>query len=170
MTGSELRSHRKAAGLSQQALARGAGVSRDAVQYWEAKAEVDPRGWAPRRLFDALGLKVFCTSNRARGGWGLTAFDEAQARLDAKADAQLALLRERLARRAARARVRCGAKTRRGTPCRSLSEPGRRRCKFHGGKSTGPRTPEGRARIAEAQRRRWEAWRAAKRSGCLIET
>lgn len=29
------------------------------------------------------------------------------------------------------------------------------RCRLHGGKSTGPRTLEGRARIAEAQRARW---------------
>jgi hypothetical protein len=28
-------------------------------------------------------------------------------------------------------------------------------CRFHGGLSTGPRTAEGKARIAEAQRRRW---------------
>lgn len=30
------------------------------------------------------------------------------------------------------------------------------RCKLHGGKSTGPKTAEGRARIAEAQRARWQ--------------
>ncbi|WP_420026550.1 HGGxSTG domain-containing protein [Fuscovulum ytuae] len=48
-----------------------------------------------------------------------------------------------------------GAKTRKGEPCRNNSESGKRRCKFHGGMSTGPRTEEGRARIAEAQRARW---------------
>ena len=30
------------------------------------------------------------------------------------------------------------------------------RCRLHGGKSTGPKTPEGRARIAAAQRLRWQ--------------
>ncbi|WP_372674553.1 HGGxSTG domain-containing protein [Aquicoccus sp.] len=50
---------------------------------------------------------------------------------------------------------RCGAKTRKGTTCRAKPLPGKTRCKFHGGMSTGPRTPEGRERIAEAQRRRW---------------
>jgi hypothetical protein len=35
----------------------------------------------------------------------------------------------------------------------------KRRCRFHGGLSTGPKTAAGRARIAEAQRRRWNAWR-----------
>lgn len=45
------------------------------------------------------------------------------------------------------ARVICGAKRRRdGQPCAALSVPGKRRCKWHGGASTGPRTDEGRAR------------------------
>ena len=48
----------------------------------------------------------------------------------------------------------CGARTRKGTPCRMMREPGRSRCRLHGGLSTGPRTPEGKARIAESNRRR----------------
>ena len=55
---------------------------------------------------------------------------------------------------------KCGAQTRKGTPCRARALPGKTRCKFHGGASTGPKTPEGRKRIAEAQRRRWAKWRA----------
>ena len=65
----------------------------------------------------------------------------------------------------ARHRVPCGAKTRKGTPCRCQSEPGKRRCKFHGGMSTGARTPEGLDRIRDAQRRRWERWRAERAGG-----
>ncbi|MTJ05051.1 MAG: hypothetical protein FH759_10220 [Sediminimonas qiaohouensis] len=57
---------------------------------------------------------------------------------------------------------RCGAKTRKGKPCRAKPLPGKRRCKFHGGMSTGPRPPEGLERIAEAQRRRWRALRVAR--------
>jgi hypothetical protein len=46
-----------------------------------------------------------------------------------------------------KARVICGAKRRRdGEPCQGLSVPGKRRCRWHGGASTGPRTDEGRAR------------------------
>ena len=41
---------------------------------------------------------------------------------------------------------RCGAKTRGGTPCRTAAMPNGR-CRMHGGKSTGPRTPEGIQRI-----------------------
>jgi hypothetical protein len=52
-------------------------------------------------------------------------------------------------------RPACGAKNRRGEPCTVRVEPGKRRCRFHGGLSTGPRTPEGRERIAEAMRLRW---------------
>ena len=44
-------------------------------------------------------------------------------------------------------RVTCGARRHRdGQPCQAKSEPGKRRCRFHGGRSTGPRTPEGKAR------------------------
>lgn len=51
------------------------------------------------------------------------------------------------ANRAGQARVICGAKRRRdGQPCQALSVPGKRRCKWHGGASTGPRTDEGRTR------------------------
>jgi uncharacterized protein YjcR len=32
---------------------------------------------------------------------------------------------------------RCGAKTRTGAPCRSPAVKGRRRCRMHGGKSSG---------------------------------
>ena len=45
------------------------------------------------------------------------------------------------------ARVICGARRRRdGQPCQGLSVPGKRRCKWHGGASTGPKTDAGRAR------------------------
>ena len=52
-------------------------------------------------------------------------------------------------------RLACGAWNRQGNPCGNRVVPGKRRCRFHGGLSTGPRTEEGRARIAAAQKRRW---------------
>lgn len=45
--------------------------------------------------------------------------------------------------------ARCGAKTRRGTPCLCPAMKNGR-CKLHGGKSTGPRTAEGIERIRRA--------------------
>ena len=45
---------------------------------------------------------------------------------------------------------RCLAKTRRGTECQRPAITGAGRCRLHGGRSTGPRTEEGRARIAAA--------------------
>lgn len=38
----------------------------------------------------------------------------------------------------------CGAKTRKGTPCRRYDIWRSGRCALHGGLSTGPKTPEGR--------------------------
>ena len=63
---------------------------------------------------------------------------------------------------------KCGAQTRRGTPCGGPAVRGRRRCRLHGGWSTGPRTPEGLnrsrranwkhgARSVEAKVQRWDA-------------
>lgn len=45
-------------------------------------------------------------------------------------------------------RVPCSAHLANGGRCTRKSEPGRRRCRYHGGKSTGPRTAEGKARVA----------------------
>ena len=58
--------------------------------------------------------------------------------------------------------TKCGAYCRStGLPCRAPALQNGR-CKLHGGKSTGPKTDEGRKRCAEAQCRRWAAWRAER--------
>jgi len=44
---------------------------------------------------------------------------------------------------------RYGAKTRKGTPCKAPAMANGR-CRMHGGKSTGPRTPEGLERSRKA--------------------
>jgi hypothetical protein len=46
---------------------------------------------------------------------------------------------------------RCGARTRAGCPCRSPAIRGKLRCRMHGGRSPGPRTPQGHARMREAR-------------------
>lgn len=47
---------------------------------------------------------------------------------------------------------RCGARTRRGSPCQQAGMANGR-CRMHGGKSTGPRTAEG---IERLRRLRWK--------------
>ena len=47
---------------------------------------------------------------------------------------------------------RCGARTRGGRPCQAWPVRGRRRCRLHGGLSTGPTTPEG---LERSRRARW---------------
>ena len=55
---------------------------------------------------------------------------------------------------------RCEAKTRRGTACQKPPLNGKTKCRLHGGLSTGPRTAEGKARIAAAH---WKhGWRTKK--------
>ena len=55
---------------------------------------------------------------------------------------------------------RCLAKTRQGTPCQNPAIRGRGRCKLHGGRSTGPRTPEGKARSIAAHTKHGRSSRA----------
>ena len=57
--------------------------------------------------------------------------------------------------------TRCGAKTRSSMPCAKFPMDGKRRCRLHGGLSTGPKTPEGRAAISAANTKhgRYKNWR-----------
>src|SRR5947207_14857788 len=53
----------------------------------------------------------------------------------------------------ANAAPRCGARSKRtGNPCRAAAMPNGR-CRVHGGKSTGPRTPEG---LERSRRANWK--------------
>ena len=53
----------------------------------------------------------------------------------------------------ANAAPRCGARSKRtGKPCQAAAMPNGR-CKLHGGKSTGPRTPEG---LERSRRANWK--------------
>ncbi len=66
---------------------------------------------------------------------------------------------DKLAKPRKTARAFCGATCRNGEPCRArvvVRADGTlaRRCRNHGGLSTGAKTAEGRARIAESNRRR----------------
>ena len=56
-------------------------------------------------------------------------------------------------------RPQCGAKTRSGKLCKAKVVQGRKKCRMHGGLSTGPKTAEGIERIREAQKRRWGQYR-----------
>lgn len=48
--------------------------------------------------------------------------------------------------------AQCQAKSKRtGVQCRAPATAGKTKCRFHGGASTGPKTPEGRQRCAQAR-------------------
>ena len=66
-----------------------------------------------------------------------------------------------LARWEKKSRPKCGAKTKHfgGRPCQAKALPKTGRCKWHGGLSTGAKTPEGKERCRQAVLRRWERWR-----------
>ncbi|MCU9846693.1 helix-turn-helix domain-containing protein [Defluviimonas sp. WL0024] len=157
MTGDDLKRERLERGWSQRDLARRAGLHHRSVQYWEGQAEIDPLAHAVQAIARAFGWRI-SPHHYARVRYGVLDREPELAAIDRYF---AGALRRRL-RRMVNRRVICGAKTRKGTPCRAKSEPGRKRCRFHGGKSTGPRPSKGVARIAEAQRLRWARWRAER--------
>ena len=57
----------------------------------------------------------------------------------------------------------CLAKTRSGAPCQKNPIAGKSRCRLHGGASTGPRTPEGKAACVAAH------WKHGRRSKAYVE-
>src|SRR5262245_30069322 len=61
----------------------------------------------------------------------------------------------------ASSRAHCGARTRKGTACIAPTQVNGR-CRMHGGLSTGPKTENGRRRIADAVRKRWETFRTIR--------
>ncbi len=122
----DLRTIRRQAGLTQAQLGAAAGFSRQCVSHHE-NMRGTVIGVAARRFREALermGMKV--------PGWGEPPIGDPW-RTTAK--------------------THCDAKTRNGTRCKCPAMPSGR-CRFHGGLSTGPKTKEGRERIAAAQRAR----------------
>jgi hypothetical protein len=66
-----------------------------------------------------------------------------------------------------RERPRCGAKTRKGTPCQRLPIDGKKRCRNHGGLSTGAKTAKGKACVT-ANLAKTPSWQrhASRNSTC----
>ena len=148
VTGRDLAAQRRRAGMTQAELAKTADIGRHAVGYWEGKRQVDGTAWAVQRMAAVLGplLPDPALTDRER-----------LAQLTGGVPVSFPVVFR--VREIKRPRPACGAKTRKGTPCKWKAEPGKARCRLHGGRSTGAKTPEGRKRIAEAQRRRWARWR-----------
>lgn len=131
-SGDELKAFRAAIGWTQRELAERSDIHVQTVKYWEAwKGPLIGHACnCFKAAFAAAGLNDLMH-------WKLT---HAPVQRPAVSD-------------------RCGARTRAGTPCKAKGLPGTGRCKFHGGRSTGPRTEAGRQRIAAIQRERWRLYR-----------
>lgn len=74
------------------------------------------------------------------------------------APAKKASAKKAPAKKAKKTQKACGAKTRTGSPCKKeagwgTDHLGRGRCKLHGGSSTGPKSKEGKERVAQNARK-----------------
>ena len=174
VVGAQIRAARSLLGWSQDELARAANLNCNAVAYWEQKPVIPSGGHEPhacRKIARALscvgvefighakpGVRLVQNTNfvmkppmRARARHGVKHFLPPWAML-----ARTKTVPSIVARR--KPSSPCGARTRIGAPCRRAGLDNGR-CANHGGMSSGPKTSAGRARIAEAQRKRWAEWR-----------
>ncbi|MFM9848448.1 MAG: HGGxSTG domain-containing protein [Hyphomicrobiaceae bacterium] len=180
VVGCQIKAARSLLGWSQDQLARAAGLHPNAVAYWELTAAIPVSRHEPHacaRIREALqragvefighakpGVRLVKNDNfvmhppsRARARHGVKRFLPPWAMLAPTKTAPSVVARRKSS-------SPCGARTRTGAPCRRTGLDNGR-CANHGGMSSGPKTPVGRARIAEVQRRRWAAWRSRRDSG-----
>ncbi len=162
-TGRQLRAARVLLGWTRAALARAAMLHPNSVAYWEAQESI-------RAASQIVGCQKLLGALK-RGGCELLSSPAPGVRLCApepilaspggRARASWTLTNGGVRTKSQNIEKRpCGAKTRKGAPCRRQGLANGR-CRNHGGCSTGPRTAEGREAIANCQRQRWEARRSA---------
>jgi len=178
-TGAQIRAARALLDWTQHDLADAAGLHVNSVSYWECQAEF-PSGLfrepvACRQIRQVLaraGVKFLsdpAPGVQLRGKATITPPQRAAARTRASSG----IIVEEIVADITPANTlgpsqpinkkpgaRCGAKTRSGQACRRPGLGRGGRCANHGGASTGPRSDEGRKRIALAQKKRWARFRA----------
>lgn len=174
VAGCQIRAARSLLYWSRHDLARAAGVHCNAVAYWEQTVAV-PTGRREahacariRETFHQAGVEFV---GHAKPGVRLVENANYCMRPPSRARARHGVKRylppwEMLVRTKTVATVAargkqlstCGARTRTGSPCRRKGLDNGR-CRNHGGLSSGPKSLAGRARVAEAQRKRWAKWR-----------
>lgn len=135
-TGADLRKARLAYNVSARAVARAAYVAPSTVLRWEKMGLLPKAPTAALRLIArVLRVRISGRSGpRRKKGLHelLTGFPEEK-----------------------QVPEPCAARTRSGTKCRNYPVQGKRRCRLHGGLSTGPKTAEGRKKCANAAKEMW---------------
>lgn len=143
---------RKQLGWSQAKLAQRSGFTRWSVAYWEKQ-----KGW-----ISSIAVSAFAETLE-REGISIASYKPPcrEIRVDPR---QLIFTEPELIYAPKPKPSICGAATRKGKPCIMKPIAGKNRCKFHGGMSTGARTPEGIERIRQAQIKRWSKNKAEKKA------
>lgn len=171
--GAQIRAARSLLGWSRHDLARAAGLHPNAVAYWEQTVTIPVGRHQPhacRKIAEALHRSDVEFVGHAKPGVRLVKNDNFVMRPPSRARARHGVI-PIISRQEAwppitqshgyqvtAPRIACGARTRASGSCRAKAMANHR-CRLHGGLSSGPKTIAGRARIAEAQRKRWAKWR-----------
>ena len=177
-SGAQLRAGRALLGWSRSALATAVGVHINTVGRWEDVKELPVRllcePYGVRRMRQALedaGVTFFTWPTpgvrMAKRPSFVMRRTARRKLLHGVSRVLPPLYRPRPKTSAHRAGRRCNARTRAGAACRRSPMPNGR-CPLHGGRSTGPRTEAGRARLSELQKRRWAEWRQRRKEQATL--
>ena len=141
-SGTLLRDARLSHGASIRAVARAAGVAPSTVIRWERTLYLPKAPTrALRNIALALSVRLFESSRPVWKGPHAQFFSPD--------------LKDRVV-------STCNARTRSGDKCKNAPTVGKRRCRLHGGLSTGPRTMAGRLKCSYAARNMWERRRGSQ--------
>ena len=159
MTGDELKFLRRTFDLSRPVVARMIGRHSDTIRYWERKSCLSHEQGVPALILQALDIKSFDLSLFITNAYyRFLCVNGFRSQMRERERAHLGLIKYFEVREGSAGRIRkrprCGAKTRAGGTCKAKVVDGKRRCRMHGGLSTGPKTEAGRRRISEAQQLR----------------
>lgn len=141
-SGSTLRDARMSCGASIRAVARAAGVAPSTVARWERTIRLPI---APTRALQNIALTL-----------SVRIFEREGPNLEGP--------HAHISPQEVKVRVvaLCNARTRSGHKCKNAPTVGKRRCRLHGGLSTGPRTMAGRLKCSYAARNMWERRRGSQ--------
>ena len=155
MTGSDLKNLRQLVGISRRQLGVRIGVHPDTIRYWERKIWANPEANVPELILKEFGVGNFDVSILLKSERFRRLFTNPKH--EGARSAKVVETKQMDGKTCKpNDHNKCAAKTRSGSLCRAKRVPGRKRCRMHGGLSTGPKTDLGRQRISEAQKQRWK--------------
>ena len=161
MIGSDLKTLRQMSKLSRPKLAGTIRVHSDTIKYWENASRISDEDRVPNLILEVFGLSWKEAKENFEGTYpNQNLFTHTHAGAGARLGVYENYPEPGGRNAPKKPRIECGARTRTGGQCKAKVVDGKKRCRMHGGLSTGPKTVQGRKRISQTQTERWAKMRS----------